>query len=69
MSLFRAYQRFITKYPVLSQAVQTGALMAGGDLIAQTAIEGKRVDKANYLRTAQFASVGFCLAVSNYTKR
>lgn len=64
MSAFRTYTRFIKRYPIFSQAVQTGCLMATGDVVAQIAIERKSLKKVNFARTAQFASIGFFLTVS-----
>lgn len=38
--------------------------MGLGDQISQNFIENKTFENVDFLRTAQFASVGFCLVVS-----
>lgn len=53
-----AYQRAIQNYPLLAQALQTGALMGFGDLMAQYFVEKKRTDQLNLRRTLQFAAIG-----------
>lgn len=70
-----AYKRALQKYPMLMQSVQAGALMGGGDLIAQHFIEKKRPDQLNLKRTLQFAGMGlfvvstrtfiYCISVAN----
>lgn len=53
-----AYTRALQKYPMLMQSVQAGALMGGGDLIAQFLIEKKSTNQLDLRRTLQFASMG-----------
>lgn len=57
-TIWRVYQKTLVKYPILIQAVQSGVLMGTGDLIAQSIVEKKPFENINWLRTAQFASVG-----------
>ncbi|GLV39187.1 pasang lhamu [Carabus blaptoides fortunei] len=57
-AVWKVYQRSLGKYPILTQAIQTGLLMGTGDLISQTIIEKKTFSNINWVRTAQFTSVG-----------
>jgi protein Mpv17 len=43
-------------------ALQSGILMASGDLIAQRFIEKTEMKKIDWLRNLRFASIGFCIA-------
>ncbi|XP_033331782.1 mitochondrial inner membrane protein MPV17 isoform X1 [Megalopta genalis] len=61
-SIIKLYQRVLTKYPLRTQAVQAGILMALGDEIAQNLIERKTFRELDYMRTVQFACIGFCIA-------
>ncbi|GAB0097414.1 Mpv17-like protein [Sergentomyia squamirostris] len=56
------YQKTLTKYPLLTQSIQTGILMASGDLIAQTFVEKTNINKLDYLRTGQFFAIGAFMA-------
>ncbi|XP_044726677.1 protein Mpv17-like [Chrysoperla carnea] len=60
MSIFSrviaGYMKMSKCYPYTVQMVQTGLLMAGGDVIAQQFIE--KTDKHDWLRTKQFAVLG-----------
>lgn len=56
--MFRIYQRLLRKHPVMTQAVQAGMLMALGDQIAQNVIERRKVEELDFVRTAQFGSIG-----------
>ncbi|XP_059611248.1 protein Mpv17 [Phlebotomus argentipes] len=60
--LSSGYQKALAKYPLLTQSVQTGILMASGDLIAQTVVEKTSINKLDYLRTGQFFAIGLCMA-------
>lgn len=64
-TIWRVYQKTLVKYPILIQAAQSGVLMGTGDLIAQSIVEKKPFENINWLRTAQFASVGLFIGVSN----
>lgn len=44
-----------------SQAVQTGLLMATGDVVAQTVIDGKRLHDMDFVRVVRFGAIGTCL--------
>ncbi|XP_072936093.1 mitochondrial inner membrane protein Mpv17 [Epargyreus clarus] len=57
--LFQLYQNLLNRRPYLVQAVQTGTLMAAGDIISQTLIENKSLKQADYMRTLKFSSIGF----------
>lgn len=61
-SIIRMYQRLLKKYPVATQAVQAGTLMACGDQIAQNLIEKRKFKDINFKRTGHFACIGFFLA-------
>uniref|UniRef100_A0A7G3AF19 Mitochondrial inner membrane protein Mpv17 n=1 Tax=Lutzomyia longipalpis TaxID=7200 RepID=A0A7G3AF19_LUTLO len=54
------YRKALTRYPLLMQSLQTGILMASGDVIAQVVVE--KTDNYNYLRTAQFSAIGLFMA-------
>lgn len=61
----RYYKRLLSRHPILTQSVQTGLLMASGDVIAQKIIEKKY--KLEYLRTAQFFALGTLTVVSIFS--
>lgn len=54
--LARGYGRLLTKHPLATQAGTTGALMASGDLIAQTFIQKR--EKIDGWQTARFFVCG-----------
>ncbi|XP_045760928.1 protein Mpv17 [Maniola jurtina] len=54
--IFQIYQKVLARRPYLVQAIQTGALMGAGDLIAQIIIEKKST--VDYKRTLKFSSIG-----------
>lgn len=60
-ALFKMYQTALSRRPILMQAIQTGALMATGDVIAQKFLENKSNSEFSLKRTMQFASIGFCV--------
>ncbi|OAD62306.1 Protein Mpv17 [Eufriesea mexicana] len=60
--VIKIYQRLLTKYPLITQATQAGTLMALGDQIAQNLIEQRQIKNLDFVRTAQFASIGFFIA-------
>lgn len=47
----------------------TGILMALGDQIAQNFIERKKFKELDFLRTAQFGSIGFFITVSQFDSK
>ncbi|XP_076685739.1 mitochondrial inner membrane protein MPV17 [Andrena cerasifolii] len=61
-NVMKLYRRLLTKYPLATQAVQAGTLMAVGDQIAQNFVERKTVKELDFVRTAKFASIGFFIA-------
>ncbi|XP_030751107.1 protein Mpv17-like [Sitophilus oryzae] len=60
MLLLRIYQKWLNKHFLVVQSVQTGALMAAGDAIAQLAIEKKKLPEFDLSRTAKFGFLGTC---------
>ncbi|KAK9703631.1 Mpv17 / PMP22 family [Popillia japonica] len=58
--LLQFYKRVLNKHPVLTQTIQVGVVMGGGDVISQVVVEKKSYKEYNFLRTAQFSSVGLC---------
>lgn len=62
--IFRAYNRFLTKYPLPVQIIQTALLMGTGDVCAQVIVEKKSFEEYCPRRTLQFVSLGFFLVVS-----
>lgn len=56
------YRRLLTKYPLAIQAVQAGTLMALGDQIAQNFVEQRKFKELDFVRTAQFGSIGLFIA-------
>lgn len=60
----RMYKTVLERRPYVVQAVQTGTLMAAGDLISQTFIEKKTLQQTDFRRTLQFSSIGFIIGVS-----
>ncbi|XP_076246429.1 mitochondrial inner membrane protein MPV17 [Calliopsis andreniformis] len=61
-SVARMYRKLLTKYPLATQAVQAGTLMALGDQIAQNFVERRKVQELDFVRTAQFGSIGLFIA-------
>ncbi|XP_006612128.1 protein Mpv17 [Apis dorsata] len=57
--IIKVCRRVVTRYPIIIQATQAGILMALGDQIAQNFIEQKKFKELDFLRTAQFGSIGF----------
>lgn len=49
---------------ILVYLTVAGALMGVGDVLAQTAVEGRQFKDIELKRTAQFASVGLLVVVS-----
>ncbi|CAG9783060.1 unnamed protein product [Diatraea saccharalis] len=58
-SIFKLYQQLLNRRPYLMQAVQTGTLMAAGDIICQSLIEKKKLRHLDVKRTIGFSSIGF----------
>lgn len=63
-SLIGIYKNLLITQPILVQAVQSGLLMAIGDLIAQTFFEGTPFLKVDFIRTGKFFALGLCFVVS-----
>ncbi|VVC92510.1 protein Mpv17 [Leptidea sinapis] len=59
--LVQFYQKLLKRRPYLVQAIQTGTLMATGDIISQTVIERKSFKYIDYVRTLKFSSIGFII--------
>lgn len=54
------YVKALDKHPYLMEAFQVSTLMGAGDLLTQTVIDKRRtVGEINWIRTGQFAGVGF----------
>lgn len=62
--IFKLYQDVLNRRPYFVQAIQTGTLMAAGDVISQTIIEKIPVKYIDYKRTLKFSSIGFFVGVS-----
>ncbi|XP_054014112.1 protein Mpv17 [Hylaeus anthracinus] len=60
--IIKIYQRLTSKYPLIVQATQAGTLMALGDQIAQNLVEQRKIKDLDFVRTAQFGSIGFFIA-------
>ncbi|KAL0895774.1 hypothetical protein ABMA27_011825 [Loxostege sticticalis] len=58
-NIFKLYQQALARRPYLVQAIQTGTLMATGDIISQTFIERKSFKDVDLKRTVGFSSIGF----------
>ncbi|EEB10887.1 protein Mpv17, putative [Pediculus humanus corporis] len=52
------YKILTLKYPIGSQAIQTGLIMGNGDVIAQLLVEKKPFSLFDFLRTSQYVFVG-----------
>lgn len=63
---FKYYQEFLRRRPYLVQAIQTGGLMATGDVISQVIIEKTYWRDTDIQRTLKFGSIGFFIGVSIY---
>ncbi|XP_063979543.1 protein Mpv17 [Diachasmimorpha longicaudata] len=59
--LLNLYRNLLRKYPLRMQAIQAGALMALGDQIAQNFVEKRKFQDVDYIRTAKFYAIGFCI--------
>ncbi|CAO1378730.1 unnamed protein product [Diamesa hyperborea] len=57
--MFRYYASAVAKYPIFSQALQSGILMGTGDAIAQKFVEKK--DNFDVKRCSQFFFIGFAI--------
>lgn len=61
---FKIYQDLLVRRPYFVQAVQTGVLMAAGDVISQSAVEKTPLTSIDVARTLRFSSIGFFVVVS-----
>lgn len=59
--LWRAYSRFVDKFPWGSQILQTGVLCASGDVIAQVLVERKKLEDFEISRVGRFFIMGSCV--------
>nr|CDS27931.1 protein Mpv17 [Hymenolepis microstoma] len=55
MKLYYGYSNLLLKYPVSTQAISTGIIMGGGDIIAQKIVERRKWDVS---RTLKFSGIG-----------
>ena len=53
----------LTKYPMRTQIVQTGLIMASGDVIAQLYLEKVQLRQLDLKRTARFGFIGMTFVV------
>ncbi|XP_034943333.1 protein Mpv17 [Chelonus insularis] len=60
-SVLKIYKNLLNKYPLGMQAVQAGTLMAIGDQMAQNVVEKRKFKDLDFIRTAQFYAIGFCI--------
>ncbi|CAI6375194.1 unnamed protein product [Macrosiphum euphorbiae] len=59
------FYRFCSqKYPIRTNLVQTGVMFGLGDLIAQSAVEKRKPEDIDWLRTVRYASIGCALGPS-----
>lgn len=68
-SLVRVYyQNLLKKHLLATQSIQTGILISAGDILAQTAMEKKRISEINLSRTSKYFIIGVGLVVSTVVK-
>ncbi|KAA8912319.1 hypothetical protein FN846DRAFT_903664 [Sphaerosporella brunnea] len=60
-SVFRAYQKLLTKRPIFGGAVTSAALFGLGDVISQQGIERKGIKDHNFAATARMTIYGGCV--------
>lgn len=65
-TIIRFFSKLSKDHLLLLQSIQTGSLMGASDIIAQTVVEKKSLKQVNFVRTLQFASVGFLYVVSTF---
>eukprot|EP00093_Oithona_nana_P012083 12083.XXX_83810_82989_1 [CDS] Oithona nana genome sequencing. len=58
-SIWNAYLRVLSKYPMGTQIVQTGTMMSLGDISAQKLVE--KADTIDFKRTLRFTIIGSCI--------
>ncbi|XP_046987493.1 protein Mpv17-like isoform X3 [Schistocerca americana] len=56
--IYKVYNDLLTKHPVKVQSIQTAILCGTGDIIAQTAIEKKKLSEFDVKRFASFFAFG-----------
>jgi len=59
--IWRAYNKFVDRYPWGSQILQTGILCASGDVIAQVVVERKKIQEFEISRVGRFFLMGTCV--------
>jgi len=59
--IWRAYTKFVDKFPWGSQILQTGVLCASGDVIAQVLVERKKLEEFEISRVGRFFLMGSCV--------
>lgn len=62
-----SFKNILKKHLLVVQAIQSGMLISSGDLLAQIAVEKKRISEINLTRTSKFLIIGAGLVVSRYT--
>uniref|UniRef100_A0A914VLX5 Mitochondrial inner membrane protein Mpv17 n=1 Tax=Plectus sambesii TaxID=2011161 RepID=A0A914VLX5_9BILA len=60
MLAVRAYQRALTKRPLITQMCSAGILAGSGDVIAQLAVEKRKLKNYDLIRTGRFFVLGSC---------
>lgn len=58
------YKNLLKKHLLAVQSIQTGILISSGDILAQTAVEKKRLSEISISRTSNFFIIGVGLVVS-----
>jgi len=60
-AVWRSYSRLVEKFPWSSTILQTGVLCATGDAVAQLAVERRRLQEFDPVRTGRFFIMGTCV--------
>ncbi|KAI8391348.1 integral membrane protein mpv17 pmp22 family [Radiomyces spectabilis] len=60
--MFGLYNRLLSRYPILTQSVQTAILFGTGDVIAQQAVEQKGLSNHDFDRTVRMIGFGGVVA-------
>jgi len=59
--LWRSYSKLVERFPWGTNILQTGVLCATGDVIAQFAVERRRLEEFELARTGRFFIMGTCV--------